>query len=96
MMLKKIAQVGFATLFSRILGYFRDMLIAFHLGCGFYADAFFVAFKIPNLLRQLLGEGALSSSFIPVLSSQLKTENREKAERTASYTFFLLLLLQDL
>ena len=92
-MFKKIAQVGFATLFSRILGYFRDMLIAFHLGCGLYADAFFVAFKIPNLLRQLLGEGALSSSFIPVLSGQLKTESREKAARTASYTFYLLLML---
>lgn len=56
------------TLISRILGFFRDMIVARLLGAGTGADAFFVAFKIPNFLRRLFAEGAFSQAFVPVLS----------------------------
>ncbi|MDP1068903.1 lipid II flippase MurJ, partial [Klebsiella pneumoniae] len=53
---------------SRILGFLRDMIIAFTLGAGIWADAFFVAFRLPNLLRRLFAEGSLTMAFIPVFS----------------------------
>ena len=57
---------GTATLLSRILGFVRESAYAAFMGTGPVADAFFLAFQIPNLFRRLLGEGALSSAFIPV------------------------------
>jgi putative peptidoglycan lipid II flippase len=57
--------VGFWTTLSRILGFVRDMVIALFMGAGPGADAFFVAFRIPNLLRRLTAEGAFSAAFIP-------------------------------
>jgi len=92
-MFKKIFKVGIATIFSRILGYIRDMLIAYHFGCSIYTDSFFVAFRIPNLLRQLLGEGTLSSSFIPVFTHKMEKEGIERARITANYVFYLVLIL---
>ena len=56
------------TLVSRILGFVRDVVVARAFGAGLAADAFFVAFKIPNLFRRLFAEGAFSSAFVPVLS----------------------------
>ena len=67
--------ISSATLCSRILGFIRDMIIAGFFGTGMSADAFFVAFRLPNLLRKLLGEGALSSSFIPVFTEYLHKKN---------------------
>ena len=58
------------TLASRILGYVRDMLIAWSFGTGIYADAFIVAFRLPNMFRRLVGEGALGMAFIPVFHDQ--------------------------
>jgi len=58
------------TLASRILGYVRDMLIAWSFGAGIYADAFIVAFRLPNMFRRLVGEGALGMAFIPVFHEQ--------------------------
>ena len=58
-----------ATLASRVLGYLRDMLIAWSFGAGLYADAFIVAFRLPNLFRRLVGEGALGMAFIPVFQA---------------------------
>ncbi|MBM2837647.1 MAG: virulence factor protein, partial [Deltaproteobacteria bacterium] len=63
--------VGGATLMSRILGFVRDAFIANLFGAGMAADAFFVAFRIPNMFRRLLGEGSLTSSFIPVFTEYL-------------------------
>lgn len=63
--------VGTATLLSRILGYLRDMVIAYFFGAGMATDAFFVAFRIPNTLRRLFGEGSLTVSFIPVFLEYL-------------------------
>lgn len=67
-LLKSTASVGAMTLISRILGFVRDMVIARTFGASTGADAFFVAFKIPNFLRRLFAEGAFSQAFVPVLT----------------------------
>jgi putative peptidoglycan lipid II flippase len=66
-----VGAIGVATLASRVLGYARDIVIARAFGAGPVTDAFFVAFRIPNLLRRLLGEGALSTGVVPVFSATL-------------------------
>lgn len=68
--------VGAATLASRILGFARDLVVARAFGAGPLTDAFFVAFRLPNLLRRLLAEGALSSAFIPVFTEYVSTRSR--------------------
>lgn len=67
-LLRSSGLVGIMTLMSRVLGLVRDMVIARYFGAGAGADAFFVAFKIPNFLRRLFAEGAFAQSFVPVLS----------------------------
>src|SRR6267378_1195170 len=67
-LLKALATVSSMTFVSRILGFVRDALIARLFGAGLATDAFFVAFRIPNLLRRLFAEGAFSQAFVPVLS----------------------------
>ena len=66
-----VGAIGLATLTSRVLGYVRDMVVAHTFGAGPVTDAFLVAFRIPNLLRRLLGEGALSTAVIPVFTETL-------------------------
>lgn len=66
-----VGSIGAATLASRVLGYVRDMVVAHAFGAGPVTDAFFVAFRIPNLLRRLLAEGALSTAVIPVFTETL-------------------------
>ena len=66
-LLKAAASVSAMTLLSRITGFVRDTLIAVFFGAGAVTDAFFVAFRIPNLLRRLFAEGAFSQAFVPVL-----------------------------
>ena len=68
---------SFFTLISRILGYVRDILIAIFLGTGFYADAFFVAFRLPNTFRRLFAEGTFNAAFIPSYTSA-KIEEKKK------------------
>src|SRR5712671_7785259 len=69
------------TLLSRVTGYLRDRVIAATLGAGTRSDAFFVAFRIPNMLREIVGEGAMSSAFIPVYTevSHARTEEEARA-----------------
>ena len=67
-LLKVLAGVGSMTFLSRILGFVRDTLIARIFGAGLATDAFFVAFKIPNLLRRVSAEGAFSQAFVPILA----------------------------
>ncbi|MBA2689964.1 MAG: murein biosynthesis integral membrane protein MurJ, partial [Burkholderiales bacterium] len=67
-LLRTLAAVSSMTLLSRITGFIREMLIARIFGAGLYTDAFFVAFRIPNLLRRLFAEGAFSQAFVPVLA----------------------------
>ncbi len=71
--------VGIFTFLSRILGLVRDMLIANFFGSGMSADAFFVAFRIPNLLRRLFAEGSLTVSFIPVFTEYLQNKSKQEA-----------------
>ena len=87
--------VGFYKLLSRILGLVRDMVVAALLGTGPIADAFIVAFRIPNLLRRLFSEGSLTSSFIPVFSDYLSARPRHEAFELAriTLTVFSLILL---
>lgn len=85
---KKVARaagvVGFWTSMSRILGLVRDRAIAWLLGADVPADAFLVAFRIPNLLRRLTAEGALSAAFIPTYVETLETRGHGEAQRLAN------------
>src|SRR5437868_6689276 len=78
-LLRALAAVSSLTLVSRILGYVRDFFIARAFGAGLATDAFFVAFRIPNLLRRLFAEGAFSQAFVPVLAEY---KNRQSHEDT--------------
>src|SRR5262245_65926042 len=67
-LLRALATVSSLTMVSRVLGYARDFFIARIFGAGLVTDAFFVAFKIRNLLRRLFAEGAFSQAFVPILA----------------------------
>ena len=84
--------VGVATLLSRIFGYIRDMVLASFFGAGMAADAFIAAFRIPNLLRRLFGEGSLSIAFVPVFTEAMVNGDREDALRLAGSSLKLLLI----
>ena len=73
---KTLASVGGMTTISRILGFIRDSIIARVFGVGIETDAFFVAFKIPNLLRRISAEGAFTQAFVPVLSEYKSTKSK--------------------
>jgi len=81
---------GLWTLFSRILGLIRDQVVAYLFGAGLAADAFFVAFRLPNLLRRLSAEGAMASAFVPIYTRVLVEESPAAARRTAGAAFSLL------
>ena len=85
--------VGVATLLSRILGLVRDVLVAYFIGAGFYSDAFFTAFRIPNLLRRLFAEGSLTVSFVPVFVEYLAAGKRQEALDMARSAFRMLALV---
>ncbi|OGP32125.1 MAG: murein biosynthesis integral membrane protein MurJ [Deltaproteobacteria bacterium GWC2_42_11] len=93
--IKAASIVGSATLVSRILGFVRDAVIAYAFGAGREADAFFVAYRIPNLLRRLVGEGALTVAFIPVFTDELAKGSREDARKLVSsaFTFLSIVLI---
>lgn len=94
---RKIARnagvVAAATLVSRVLGFLRDVIVAFALGAGVFADAFFVAFRIPNLLRRLFGEGSLTMAFIPVFSRVREEEGEEAAHVMARSAMVWLVVI---
>jgi putative peptidoglycan lipid II flippase len=79
-LLRALATVSGMTLISRILGFIRDLAIARVFGAGLVTDAFFVAFKIPNLLRRLFAEGAFSQAFVPILG-EFKDRRGERETR---------------
>ena len=83
---------GFFTLISRILGYARDILIAIFLGTSFFADAFFVAFRLPNTFRRLFAEGTFNAAFIPSYSGEL-AESKKNADDFAQNIFNLLFII---
>lgn len=76
-LLKSTGIIGSATSVSRVLGFVRDVIIADLFGTAMYAQAFVVAFRIPNLLRDLVGEGAMNAAFVPVLTGELAKKGRE-------------------
>jgi len=81
---RSIATVGGYTMVSRVLGFVRDILIAAYLGAGPVADAFFVAFKLPNFFRRLFAEGAFNAAFVPLFTARLAEAGKEAAERFAA------------
>jgi putative peptidoglycan lipid II flippase len=85
--------VGFFTLISRIAGLVRDAVVGYYFGTGMAADAFFVAFRIPNLLRRFVAEGAMSTAFIPVFTDYLTNRSRAEAVRAASALATLMVIL---
>ncbi len=85
--------VGIATMLSRVFGFLRDMVVAGLFGAGLTTDAFFVAFRIPNLLRRLLAEGSLTVSFVPVFTEYLRNKTRQEALELANVTFTALSIL---
>jgi putative peptidoglycan lipid II flippase len=96
-LLKALATVSGMTLLSRILGFVRDFVIARIFGAGMLTDAFFVAFKLPNLLRRLFAEGAFSQAFVPVLGEYKnkfgEVETKRLVDHVATLLFLALLVV---
>ena len=82
-----LGSIGTATLVSRVLGFLRDMIVALAFGAGPVTDAFFVAFRIPNVLRRLLAEGALSTAIVPVFSEYAAAHPRPEFHRLLRAVF---------
>jgi putative peptidoglycan lipid II flippase len=89
---KAAGLMSVATFISRILGYVKDMILAGYFGATGIADTFFVAFRIPNLLRELFAEGAMSSACIPVLTEYQTKHGRDEAKRLVRITFTFILI----
>ncbi|MCA6071673.1 MAG: murein biosynthesis integral membrane protein MurJ [Endomicrobium sp.] len=92
-LVKRAGKTAFGTTLSRILGYVRDMLVANLFGTGMFADAFYAAFRIPNLFRRMFGEGSFSTAFIPVLSEYLHKKEKSEVQNFLSTVFTILLLI---
>src|SRR5215471_12249990 len=75
--------VGFFTLISRMAGLVRDSVVGYMFGSGPAADAFFVAFRIPNLLRRFVAEGAMTAAFVPVFTEHMTNRGRAEAVQVA-------------
>ncbi len=91
-LIKSTGTFSFFTIISRILGYLRDILIAIFLGAGPIADAFFVAFRIPNTFRRLFSEGTFNAAFVPSYASEL-SNGKEESEKFATNVFSLLIIV---
>lgn len=85
--------VGGLTVVSRVTGLVRDIVVGYLFGAGTGADAFFVAYRIPNLLRRLVAEGAATAAFIPVFTGYLTHDTREEANRVARILFTMMALV---
>jgi putative peptidoglycan lipid II flippase len=90
---RAFATVGGLTMLSRVFGFLRDILIAATLGSGAVADAFFVAFRFPNLFRRLFGEGAFNAAFVPLFAKRLEGEGKDAARAFAEEAMAGLLLM---
>ena len=91
-LLRTLATVSSLTMVSRILGYARDFFIARAFGASLATDAFFVAFKIPNLLRRLFAEGAFSQAFVPILAEYRNRASPQDTKALIDIVSTLLLL----
>jgi putative peptidoglycan lipid II flippase len=90
-LIRASATIGSLTLVSRLLGFVRDMMMATFLGAGMLSDAFLVAFKLPNFLRQFFAEGAFNAAFVPLYSGTLAAEGPEAARTLAEEIHAVLL-----
>src|SRR5947209_15183390 len=93
-MLRNLLTVGGWTIASRVTGFFRDVLLGAVLGAGLIADAFVVAFRLPNHFRAIFGEGAFNSAYVPAYSRVLQGQGPGEAKRFSSQIFTLLLISQ--
>src|SRR5687767_9028337 len=84
---------GLATIASRVLGLVRDQVLAYYFGAGDAMDAFRVAFKLPNLVRDLFAEGAMSAAFVPTFTRELTTHGKQRAFNLANSVVWGLLLI---
>ncbi|ASK27571.1 murein biosynthesis integral membrane protein MurJ [Neisseria chenwenguii] len=89
-LLGALAKVGSLTMVSRILGFVRDTIIARTFGAGMATDAFFVAFKLPNLLRRVFAEGAFAQAFVPILAEYKETKSPEATQEFVRYVAGML------
>jgi len=94
--IRSAGKVSFGTLSSRILGLVREQVFAYLFGAGMAADAFIAAFRIPNLLRDMFAEGALSAAFVPTFTEKLAKEGKEDAFRVARIILSFLLIIVSL
>ncbi|MCS7163516.1 MAG: murein biosynthesis integral membrane protein MurJ [Thermodesulfovibrio sp.] len=90
---KAAGAISLATIFSRILGYIKDMILAKYFGATALSDVFFVAFRIPNLLRELFAEGSMSSAVIPVLKESQIKQGQEETKRIVKSLFTFILIV---
>ncbi len=93
-MYKDLFSVAGLTLLSRVTGFMRDVMLAAILGAGLSADAFYVAFRLPNHFRAIFGEGAFNAAFVPSYARVLETDGADEARGFASQIFTLLLASQ--
>ena len=91
--LKSASIISLVTIASRILGYVRDQRITLLLGTSFAADAYVLAYRIPNLFRRLVAEGSMTASFIPVFTSYMREKSREEVWDFANRLFWTLSLV---
>lgn len=92
-LLKSLAAVSSMTMFSRVLGFARDAIVARVFGAGMATDAFFVAFKLPNLLRRIFAEGAFSQAFVPILAEYKSKQGDDATRVFVAYVSGLLTLV---
>jgi putative peptidoglycan lipid II flippase len=88
---KAAGQISIATTGSRVLGFVRDILLARIFGASGSTDAFFIAYRIPNLFRELFAEGSISAAFVPVFTESLTNEGKDDAKKLASSVLAFLL-----
>ena len=93
-MYKALLSVGAFTLLSRVTGFLRDIVLSGVIGGGLLADAFFVAFRLPNHFRAIFGEGAFNAAYVPSYSQVLETQGDERAHAFSSQIFTMLLISQ--
>ncbi|MCC2097392.1 MAG: murein biosynthesis integral membrane protein MurJ [Hyphomicrobiales bacterium] len=93
-MFKNLASVAGFTLLSRVTGFIRDVMLGAVLGAGALADAFYIAFRLPNHFRAIFGEGAFNAAYVPTYAKVLETEGANPAKRFSAQIFTLLLISQ--
>ncbi len=93
-LVRNLLSVGGFTLLSRVTGFFRDVMLGAILGAGALADAFYIAFRLPNHFRAIFGEGAFNAAYVPTYSRVLETEGTQQAKHFSAQIFTLLLASQ--